>query len=315
MKRYFIKWVEQYLFFPTPFQQLVSILLLPFTLIYCIITTYNRVSKKAFDFGIPVISIGNLVVGGSGKTPVAIELAKDKKDAAIVLRGYGRESKGMFVVSDKGKIVEDVSISGDEAMLYAKSLPNATVIVSEVREEGILKAKELGAKTVFLDDGFSKHQIKKFDIIIRPKEEPTNIFCLPSGGYRDTKMMYSFVDFVLRDGVDFKREVSFRYGDLKVDRLPENLVLVTAISKAQRLLEYLPKGIETEVFPDHYNYTKSDIEGLRAKYKDKAFITTQKDFVKLEKIDPDFYIMDLQIDMVNKEVLEKIKEYESAYSA
>lgn len=301
------------MFFPTFFQQLISILFLPLTLFYCVVSTYNRVSKKPFDFQIPIISIGNLLVGGTGKTPVTVELAKNEKDAAIVLRGYGRKSKGLFVVSNKGKILEDIAVSGDEAMLYAKSLPNAIVIVSEIREEGIEKAKQLGAKVVFLDDGFSKHQIKKIDILIRPKDEPTNVFCLPSGGYRDTKMMYSFVDCVLKEGTDFERIVSFKYKNLNVDTLPKNLVLITAVSKAYRLLEYLPKDTKTEIFPDHYNFTKEDIATLRSKYPDSSFITTGKDFVKLEAIDDDFYLMELQIKILNDKVFEVIEKYKNSF--
>ncbi len=314
MKQYLIKWVEQYLFFPTPFQQLISIALLPLTVIYCVIAAYKRISQKPFDFGIPVISIGNLVVGGSGKTPVTIELTKDLKDIAVVLRGYGRESKGLYVVSDKGKILEDVKTSGDEAMLYAKSLPDATVIVAEVREEAILKAKELGLKAVYLDDGYSKHGIKKFDILIRPQKEPTNIFCLPSGGYRDTKMLYSFADAVLRDGVDFKRTVTFSQNGKNVGILPEKLVLVTAISKADRLLEYLPKDIKTKIFPDHYSFTKDDIQKIQSDYEGFDIVTTQKDLVKLEQFHISPFVMDLNIEIVNKEVLERIEKYKDNYN-
>ena len=307
MNQFLTKWVEQYLFFPTPFQKLISILMFPFTILYCIITAYKRLSTKAFDFGIPVISIGNLIVGGSGKTPVAIALAKDKKDVAIVLRGYGRDSKGLFVVSKNGEILEDVSISGDEAMVLALSLPDATVIVSENRINGILKAKELGCKIVLLDDGYSKHEISKFDILIRPKEEPTNIFCLPSGGYRDTKMMYAFADLVLKDGVDFQRVVTFKKNDTTVENLPEKLLLLTAISKPNRLLEYLPKDIKIESFQDHYNFKQEDIDNIKTKYPNYSIVTTLKDMVKLEKFDlNNIYLMDLEV-KIDKEALGKIK--------
>ena len=75
-----IKWIEQYAFFPNPLQRLIGVLFFPLTVLYCIVTTYKRVSAKPKYYGIPVISIGNLLVGGTGKTPVAIALAKDKKD-------------------------------------------------------------------------------------------------------------------------------------------------------------------------------------------------------------------------------------------
>ena len=130
-----------------------------------LIIALKRASSKPIDFGIPIVSIGNIIIGGSGKTPLTIELAKKYEDVAIVLRGYGRESRGLYIVSNRGKIEQGVRVSGDEAMLLANSLPKATVIVSEDRKKAILKAKELGCKIVFLDDGFSKYDINKFDIL------------------------------------------------------------------------------------------------------------------------------------------------------
>jgi len=297
------------LFFPTPLQRLIGILFLPFTVLYCIITTFSRLSKKPFNFGIPVISIGNLLVGGTGKTPTIIALAKDKSDVAVVLRGYGRESKGLYVISNGGKILEDVQTSGDEAMLLARSLPNAMIIVSENRTDGILKARDLGAKVVFLDDGYRHHEIMKFDILLRPKEEPTNIFCLPTGGYRDSKMMYSFADLVLKENNDFKRVVSFKKNNNVVKELPSDIVLVTAISKANRLLEYLPNGIDSVIYEDHHNFTQKDIDEIVLKYPNQAIITTAKDMVKLEKFTiEDLYLMDLEL-IITEENIQKIDEY------
>ena len=250
------------------------------------------------------------MAGGTGKTPVTIALAKNKKDAAVVLRGYGRESKGLYIISKKGKILEDIKVSGDEAIVLAKALPNATVIVSEDRVQGVLKARELGAKLIFLDDGYSKHNIKKLDIILRPEKEPTNIFCLPSGGYRDTKMMYSFVDIVLKEGKDFKRVVTFKKRDKEIEKLPESIVLVTAVSKPERLLKFLPKNIKMAAFPDHYSFTKEDIEKIVEKHPNHSIITTKKDMVKLEKFKlKDIYLMDLDISIENQEMVEKIENY------
>jgi tetraacyldisaccharide 4'-kinase len=308
---FLVNWIEQYLFFPNILQKLLGICLLPLTLLYCIITTFKRVSAKPQYFGIPVISVGNLLVGGTGKTPVTIALTKEKKDVAIVLRGYGRESKGLFVVSENGKILEDVKTSGDEAMLLATSLPNATVIVSENRIEAILKAKELGSQVVFLDDGYGKHEILKFDLLLRPKDEPTNIFCLPSGGYRDSKMMYSFADCVLKEDVDFKRVVTLKnHENMSIENLPENTILVTAISKPYRLLEYLPQNIEMISFPDHHTFTQKEIEDILVKYPNNMIITTAKDMVKLQEfnISEKLLLMDLEVS-VKEEIKEKVSNY------
>lgn len=311
MNNFLVNWIEQYLFFPNILQKLLSIALLPLTLLYCIITTFKRVSAKPQYFGIPVISIGNLLVGGTGKTPVTIALAKEKKDVAIVLRGYGRASKGLFVISQNGKILEDVNTSGDEAMLLASSLPNASVIVSENRIEAILKAKELGCKVVFLDDGYGKHEIFKFDLLLRPKDEPTNIFCLPSGGYRDSKMMYSFADCVLKEDIDFKRLVTFKNNEnITIEIVPKNTILVTAISKPYRLLEYLPDDIEMISFPDHHTFTKNDIETILDKFPSSLILTTAKDMVKLKEFDihEKLLLMDLEVS-VNEDVKEKVNNY------
>jgi len=298
IKNFAFKWVEQYLFFPNTFQKVISAALLPLTLLYCIIVGFKRINAKTLDYGIDVVSIGNLVVGGSGKTPITITLAKKEQHPAIILRGYGRSSKGMHIVSQQGNILCDLETSGDEAMLLAKSLPNATVIVDEKRINGVLKAKELGCNIVFLDDGYRFHHIKKFDILIRPKDEPENIFCLPSGGYKETKMMYSFVPVVLKDGIDFKRSVSFKQEENSIENLPKKIVLVTAISKPNRLLEYLPQNTPCISFIDHYNFNKSDIDAILTNYKDYTIITTQKDFVKLEKFNLDnIILMDLDIEI------------------
>jgi len=311
LNSFLVKWIEQYLFFPTPFQRIIGLLFLPLTLLYCLITTFKRVSKKPLYFGIPVISVGNLLVGGTGKTPVTIALAQEYNDIAVVLRGYGRASKGLYVVSNKGNILEGVGVSGDEAMLLANSLSKATIIVSENRSEAIIKAKELGCKVVFLDDGYGKHEILKYDLLLRPKDEPTNIFCLPSGGYRDSKMMYSFADCILKENIDFKREVSFKNSQNEIiSELPSNTVLLTAISKPYRLLEYLPQGVEMISFPDHYSFTQEDILNIQNKYPNFSIVTTAKDMVKLTllNLEQDVYLMDLVV-VIREEVKSKVTEY------
>ena len=302
--------MEEYLFFPNTFQKLISILFLPLTLIYVIVVAIKRANAKAVDYGLPIISIGNLVVGGSGKTPFTIFLAQDKDNVAVILRGYGRASKGLYVISKKGKLFEDVSISGDEAMLLAKALPKATIIVSENRVEGILKAKSLGAKLIILDDGFSKANILKFDILLRPKVEPENLFCLPSGGYREPKMLYSAANMVLKEGVDFERHVMYKFQNKTVSLLPHKLLLITAISKPKRLLEFLPENTLLESFPDHHEFTQKDIDLIQENYKDFAFITTSKDMVKLEKFHlNNLYLMDLEIKLSSNVDLSAIDTY------
>ena len=279
-----------------------------------LIILIKRALAKEIEFGIPIISVGNIIVGGSGKTPITIKLASKYENACVILRGYGRDSKGLFVVSSNGKILVDVKISGDEAMLLANSLKNATVIVSENRVKAILKAKELGCKIIFLDDGFSKYQISKFNILLRPKDEPTNIFCLPSGGYREPKGFYAQADIELLEGSDFKRVITIKK-DTIPSELPSKIVLITAISKPKRLLEFLPKDIKMISFPDHYDFTNEDMKDIQEKYKDHSFVTTGKDFVKLEKFKlKNLYLMDLDIKINEKIDFSLMNEYVESFN-
>ena len=313
MKQKLYLWIEDYLFFPNAFQQIIAYLLLPLTFIYMLIILTKRTFAKQRDFGIPVISIGNIIVGGSGKTPIAIKLASSYENSCIILRGYGRASKGLYVISKQGKILEDISISGDEAMLLAKSLPKATIIVSEDRSKAILKAKELNCKIVFLDDGFSKYNIKKFNILLRPKDEPTNFYCLPSGGYREPKGLYSYADLELKESRDFNRIITIKKDDKEVT-LAEKVIVLTAISKPKRLLEFLPKNTELLAYPDHHTFLEDEINELREKYKNYQILTTGKDLVKLEKFNiKNLYLMDLDIKIKDTIDFSLMKEYIKSY--
>lgn len=314
MKQKLILWLENYLFFPNSFQKILSYLLLPLSFIYLLVILFKRLKASKIDFNIPIISVGNLTIGGSGKTPITIELAQNFNDICVILRGYGRESKGLFVVSLKGEIKVDVKTSGDEAMLLASTLKNATIIVSEDRVEAIKKAKELGCKIVFLDDGFSKYSIKKFDILLKPKDEPTNSFLIPSGAYREPKSFYKKANLVLKEDIDFKRVVTIKKENKEVE-LPKKTILLTAISKPNRLLEFLPKNIETIFFEDHHNFTKDEIDNILNNYRDFAIVTTQKDFVKLEKFNlKNLYIMDLSIKISQKVDFRALKNYIKSYN-
>jgi tetraacyldisaccharide 4'-kinase len=298
-------WVEEYLFFPTLIQRVVSIALLPFTLIYCIVVLSKRFFAKKIDFGLPIISVGNLVVGGSGKTPITIALAKDKDNIAIILRGYKRESQGLIVVSKNGEILTDVKSSGDEAMLLAQSLPKASVIVSGDRVEAISKAKELGAELIFLDDGFSKAFIKKFDILIKPDPQPTNIFCLPSGGYREPRFLYSFANLVIDEKRDFIR-------DVKITNHTENMVLVTAISKPKRLEKYIKSDMQKYYFADHYSFSKDELVSIIDKHSATSILVTTKDYVKIKEFDLNVSILELEVN-INSSVVEKVDNYINSF--
>lgn len=290
MKKVVVFWVEEYFYNPTLLQKILSYLFLPLSLLYCFIMYIRFKLQKPEDFGIKIISVGNLTVGGSGKTPLVTALAQKEKNPAIILRGYGRSSKGMIVVKDKQATLCDVVCSGDEAMIYAKKLPHATVIVSEDRKPAIHKAKELGCEIVFLDDAYSKHDIKKRDLIIDVKTK--NNFCLPSGPYRER--LWSAKDTeILREDVDFTREVT-------VIHPTKRMVLVTAIARPQRLDKYLPdEVISKHYFPDHYSFTKEELEEILKDNGADSLLVTFKDYVKIEAFDLRVSLLDLEVKVQN----------------
>ena len=247
-------------------------------------------SKTPQDFGINIISVGNLNVGGSGKTPLVSALALKYEDAAIILRGYGRESQGLHVVKNKTKILCDVSISGDEAMIYAHKVPNAIVIVSEDRKKGILKAKEMGVKVIFLDDAYSKHDIKKLDLLIEVNS--TNSSCLPAGPFRE-RLWAEKETVVLKDGEDFTRVVELKNKSARMS-------LVTAIARPTRLDEFLPNVVSKHYFEDHYLFKKSELEDILFSSGSDSLLVTYKDFVKVESFKLPLSLLDLHVEVDDK---------------
>lgn len=300
MKRLAVLWGEQYLYHPTAFQKILSFLLLPFSWLYCLIAYIRYVCMSPKALGLPVVSIGNLTVGGSGKTPLVIELSKHFSKPAIVLRGYGRTSSGMVVVKDRD-ILCDVHKSGDEAMLYAKSLPHAVVIVSEKRERAIAEALAMGCEMVFLDDGYGKHDIEKLDILIDVKTP--NTFCLPSGAYRE-RLWSDKAVVMAREGESFTRSV-------KVVNPTSKMVLVTAIARPERLDPYLPDGLEKVYFEDHHFFTQGELNAIMLRTGATSLLVTSKDLVKMSSFNLNLSILELTLE-VDKALITIVKEYTDA---
>ncbi len=245
------------------------------------------------------MSVGNLIVGGSGKTPLTVALAQRYSRPAIVLRGYGRASRGMQLVSDGQNVLCDVKSSGDEAMLYANLLPEAVVIVAENREEGIIKARSLGVEVVFLDDAYSKHFIKKLDLLIKTKQK--NPFCLPSGPYRE-RLWSAKKALEIEEGREFIRKVTLSQSTLR-------MVLVTAISKPQRLDCYLtPDVVKKVYFPDHYSFKKDELQEILKSNEAKSLLVTRKDAVKMQGFDLPLSYLELELD-VEESVHQSVQEY------
>lgn len=298
MKKSLVFWVEEYFYNPNFLQKLLSFLLLPLSWIYCLGMYIRFKNKTPVDFHIDIISVGNLSVGGSGKTPLVTALASRYENAAVVLRGYGRSSSGLYVVKDKNTVLCDVNISGDEAMIYAHKLPNAIVIVSEDRPAGIKRAKEMGAKIIFLDDAYSKHDIKKLDLLIDVKTK--NNRCLPSGAFRE-RLWSSKEAILLKEEKDFNRVVELKNKSAKMS-------LVTAIARPSRLDEFLPEVLSKNYFEDHHSFTKIELEQILAKDNSDSLLLTYKDFVKVESFNLPISLLDLDV-QVDEKIFSRIDNY------
>jgi len=261
------------------------------------------VTKK--DFGIPMISVGNLIVGGSGKTPFVIALASRFKNVAIISRGYGRKSQGLVEVSQNGEILVDVTQSGDEPMLMASSLSQASVIVSEDRHKAIALAKEKGAKLIILDDGFNRVEIKKFEILLEP-QDIKNYLPFPSGAFREFYFNRKYADVIIKEDDDFKRVVSF-------EDLRERMVLVTAISNPVRLDKYLPEGVVEKVYlEDHAYFDEQRLKTILEEQNASSLLCTSKDKVKMEGFKLAISEMKLKLE-IKDEIFTKIDKYIDAY--
>lgn len=298
MRSRIVFWVEEYFYNPRAFQKILSIVLLPLSWLYCGVMYLRFFIKKEQSFGLPIISVGNLNVGGSGKTPLLSAIASQYEKSAIILRGYGRESHGLVVVKDTNAIHCDVATSGDEAMIYAHKLPNAIVIVSEDRKVAIQKAKEMGAEIVFLDDAYSKHDIKKLDLVI--EVGTPNNFCLPAGPYRE-RLYASKNVLVLKEEKDFKRVVTLK------DRC-DKMSLLTAIARPQRLDRYLPEVVSKNYFEDHHAFTKEELEEVLARDGSDSLLVTYKDYVKVSSFGLELSLLDLDVE-VDASIFETIGRY------
>ncbi|WP_456404974.1 tetraacyldisaccharide 4'-kinase [Hydrogenimonas sp.] len=300
--RLFVTFFEHLFYRPRWYHWAVAAILSPFSLLYGSVMWLRRRMAEPRGFGIPVVSVGNLLVGGSGKTPVTIALARRFEHPAVVLRGYGRKSRGMVVVSRRGEIVADVERAGDEATLLARSLPHASVVVAEDRPAAIEEAKRLGATVVFLDDGFSKVGIEKFDLLLQPAKIP-NPLVLPAGPFREFPFEKSRADAVLTEGREFRRKV-------RCEGCEEPMLLVTAIANPARLEPYLPDTLVKGrlILPDHAWFEKEAIERAMREAGVERILTTEKDAVKLEGFGFALSLLRLEIE-IDEGVVERVERY------
>jgi len=252
----------------------------------------------------PVISIGNLAVGGRGKTPlvatVVRELLKMGERPAILSRGYGRTcpQDGVVVVRDPVGIRSDLCRAGDEPLMLARALPGAAVLVSPDRYlAGVLAEHAFAATVHVLDDGFQHLQLDRdIDLVLVGRDDVVHPVTLPTGRLREPLDTLVAADAVVAsdDEVDLTTvglEVPFfrtrrQIRKPPIDGLP--IFAVAGIARPEAFFADLRRlGCEvagTQAFRDHHAFSRKDVEkitGAAHRSGARVLVTTEKDYVRL----------------------------------
>ena len=296
--------------------------LFPFSFLYYIITLIRNLF---FDWGIitsqklqePSICIGNLSVGGSGKTPMTIyltNLLKNDFQVQILSRGYGRKTSGYKEVT-VDSTSDDV---GDEPLLYKKRFKTViTVAVAEKRSLGANELLKIQTKNsiLLLDDAFQHRSVNAgFSILLTPFQQIfSSDFLLPVGNLREARCGANRADCIVitkcPESIEsahknriiecmqkYSKPIFFssiEYGELisfGAKRTSfETVLLVCGIAQPETLIIELRKKYKVEVllFADHHNFDSSDIKGIHQKFNTfvgdgVAILTTEKDYVRLQ---------------------------------
>ena len=242
-----------------------------------------------------VISVGNLSVGGSGKTPFVILLGELLKARGIpfdiLSRGYGRQTRGVLLVEPGGSSRD----FGDEPLLIARRLDIPVILGEDRYQAGIFAEQKFGAQLHLLDDAFQHRALARdFDIVLVTADDARD-HLLPAGRLREPLTALQRADAVVLTAgaapdlfsVDGKLVWRVRRG-ISAENVPPKPVAFCGIARPQNFVLQLRKaGIEPAaeaVYRDHHAYTEKDIRELLALKKQSeagGFVTTEKDAVNL----------------------------------
>ena len=304
------------------------ILLLPFALVYWAAIAlrnwlFDKNLLKTAEFGLPLINVGNLSVGGTGKSPMVeylLVLLKDQFRVATLSRGYKRKTKGYALADDDTTALE----IGDEPMQFHLKFPDVPVAVGEQRIEAIpqLLHDKPETQAIILDDAFQHRSIKAgLNILLTDYNNLfTRDFYLPTGDLRDLKSSYKRAEIIVVTkckadlSEDEKKKLvkeiaplpqqhifftSIQYGSLyhiinnSITRLDEDteVLLVSGIASPRPLKKWLEEyssSYSLLQYADHHIFTIDDLKDIRKRFEHmgetkKIILTTEKDAVRLVK--------------------------------
>ncbi len=322
---------------------LIRKILFPIVPIYYAITSlrnmlYDAGIKTSISYDFPVICVGNLSVGGTGKTPMIaylIDLLKDNYKIATLSRGYGRHTKG-FLLADESATAKSI---GDEPYQFYNAYKNEIyVAVDENRTRGIqnLRALDAAPEIVLLDDAFQHRKVKAgLNILLTTYDNIyTKDFVLPTGNLREpesgAKRAHIIIitkcpdtikasekkniirsispkdhQHVFFSSIAYANALVSEYGTKKIDDLLD-FTLVTGIANPKPLVDFFSEKhlkFEHLNFKDHYEFTQQDILDLDKK---TCIVTTEKDFMRLkqyESLKDKLYYIPISISITDTEAL------------
>ncbi len=266
---------------------ILTIIFLPISLIVRLFIFFKKKLTKARELNIPIICVGNIYIGGTGKTPLSIsianELFKIGKNPAIVKKFYKDHS-------DEHELIKN----------YFSKL-----ILNKDRTLGVLNAANDGHDSVILDDGFQDYKIKKNLNILcfNSKQEVGNGHVFPSGPLRESLNAVKEAKIIVINGrkiPDFEKKIlninpkiTFYYSEYKIIDINvfknKKLLAFAGIGNPENFFKLIIENkldlVEKKVFPDHYDFNKDELTNLIEKANKNNFqiVTTEKDFFRIKK--------------------------------
>jgi tetraacyldisaccharide 4'-kinase len=296
MKKILTKWIN-IIWYEDFF---IAVWLMPFSFIYMDVMRFRRwlykTGRKAVTkVSVPVIMVGNLTVGGTGKTPLVIYLTKELQaqgfNPGVISRGYGGESE---IWPQRVRSNSHVSVVGEEAILIAEQT-QCPVAIGPIRADAAkLLIEDASCDVILSDDGLQHYALAR-DIevmVIDGERRFGNNYCLPAGPLREPQDRKLEVDFIVCNGGEIEEGEIFMQleGDIAVNlqngeqkSLDEfnqlNCHALAGIGNPQRFFKHLEKyhiKSSFDEFPDHHIFTETDIAHKKA----EAIFMTEKDAVK-----------------------------------
>ena len=307
-------------------------LLFPFAILYGVITSirnflFDISVLKSYSFNLPIIAVGNLSVGGTGKTPqieYLIRLLSEKYKIATLSRGYKRQSEG-FILAQANS---NARLLGDEPFQFFEKFPSIQVAVDADRKNGIEQLLSLPEKpeVILLDDAFQHRKVKAgFYILLTSYGDLYSDDCmLPTGNLRETRSGAKRADLIVVTKCPFDLSLdkqndirkrlklsvnqqlyftfiaydTFVYGEkqkVNINEIQSTVkVLVAGIAKPEPFFTYLKNTNDVCLsFPDHHNFTEKDILEITKTAQNNIIITTEKDYMRLKESLPNeqlFYL-------------------------